>query len=363
MSERFGWQLALAALAALSAGCDGSPVEPALDGGHCDPTSRDLVWDVDGLPEPGAPLEWRERPALEPQDRKMVLVENHLPWDLNDRQAYYLRPGDAGFRARFPFVVGLGWPNAETLEFRLFIDAELATFEVDGESVDRAVVPLSAEGLGSLEVLIPFERFSPGMNHLHFIVTLDAGERDHPETPRVFTTGGFALTVAREAATPASEWNDTPGWREADAMPGAPPTLSYVNTDGETRYLIMRPERPRISGSRLDLTLHLQRDPNALICATPVDDTFAIVALLDGEQITLGGHRQIIATLAPGEAREFQFSIDLPDTEGAHRLEVHALPGLGRPARLAGRRRMPPWPVLVRTITDFTWQEGPAVAP
>lgn len=72
-------------------------------------------------------------------------------------------------------------------------------------------------------------------------------------------------------------------------------------------------------------------------------DKFAVVALLDGKALPLGGKERLIATLRDGDERELGFSLNLPKDGAPHELLILQLSGLGRLSRLKGKRFLPHW--------------------
>lgn len=345
---------AIIALAA-ACGCDAPPAEPRID--RCDRSLWALEWDVDGLPPPGSSPEWREPPTVERPEGTATRTNLEYPWDMRDRQAYYLRRGDEGFRMRLNAVVGTGWPDAAAELVDIYVNAERVGSVVDGVEVPgRVTIPI-VDGLGSVELLVPYETFRPGMNHVHVITTVDLGPRDDPDRVRFLFAGGTIRTVSRDAPEPATEWTDSPGWRAGGlARAGYATEVTYISsaTGGEEP---LNNRRPQIEGSTFRGMLNIQRHPAVLTCDPPLDDTVAIVALLDGQPITIAGHDRIIATLAEGERRIFDFEIELPTSSGRHHLAIHELPGLGRAQRLKERERvLPPWSTLIHPVVDASWE-------
>lgn len=324
------------------AGCDAG--DSARDAGapaHCDRSQWTLAWDEEGLPPPGAPLEWPPPPEFEWDDRGVTMTYVY-PWDQKGRQAYYLRRGDDGFHARFGLWVGRDLADTTHVFVDFFLNAERIPVIVDGSEVHRATVSI-VDGRGDVEVFIPYEQFRPGMNNLHLVRSIRTNKRFREPFSPVEPLGGWSITVARDAAAPATEWTGTPGLRPGVYRPGRGAHVTYVNRDGDEDAFI---GAPRVDGSTLRATLRLQRTPSTLPCDPPVNDTFAVLAVLDGEHVPIAGHDRIIATLAEGEARELDFELELPTTPGEHTFYLAYLPGLGRPAELQGRRnpQSVPWP-------------------
>lgn len=350
--------LLAALLSAAATACNGGGLPPP----NCDPESWMLEWDVEGLPDPGSPPEWVERRGVEiPFVRPESGYQTHfwLPWDLNRRQAYYLR-GDEPVYVRVRFMIAD--TQAHRAGLLAFIDGNLVPMRYRGVEEMMPWTPLEA-GLGDMIVEMAAEHFQAGLNHLTLQARYDLSAVDarEPSSPRIVESY-WSFTVARDEVGPVPIFADTSGYEAGVFEPGMGTALWYGAAEsGEQQVYHWYIAHPH-PGGVVPVSLRVQKADSAVLTAARCpdvevpDDTVVLRALLDGAPVVMGPHDRIVATMPAGEQRVFRFQLDLPQDGARHEYEIVELHGQGRPARIVGGDDRPPWSETAgRTLVRFEW--------
>ncbi len=305
--------------------------------------------------EPHAdPPEWIDPPrrypiAFERPDSGW-LVHFWLPWNLNRESAYVIE-GDESVFVRMRIMLG---PNFDSESDRIivFVDGRVVPIRFEGETRTQTLIPME-DGLADVTIEIPSEAFGEGLSTVHVYHRLWFGHR----WARIGGINYFSVLRG-----PVPDWHDPATWPGSDA-PLAPQAFqrgylpSLMTPVGIDRNRAWAPEPLIFHGhERYDGEQLYIRMQSGAPCDREVDH-YAMVALLDGEQVPIGDRDVLYATQRSGEAGRFDFTFHIP--EGSHMWELLYLTGMGRPTRGHGEvSPFLPWLATSRMVTTVWSDDG-----
>lgn len=274
-------------------------------------------------PHEGAP-EWVPSPTVVVARPPGTQVATHvwLPWDYNRQSVYPIDVGQSAF-VRVRPMAGVGFATADLARITVFVEGRLATVRYRGTESRQVPVEL-VNGLGDVTIELPSEVLPEGLDTVQVVVGF------HVDGAWAVTTTQTLFTVLSGSET-AREYVDTVlEDTSSDYREGFRSGLTWRTPSGTESALLW--QRERIPVDPVPVTLRLQAATSVQRCPEATD-RFALVALLDGEPVSMGANERIVADMHGGEQRTLRFDLDLPQDEGPHRYELFYLPSLGRAAR------------------------------
>jgi hypothetical protein len=352
LSDRIQSSSRLLLAACLLAACSQQATNPdGVDGSTTDPSCDPLLYSLGPIPAPHGLHEapqWLDRGIdfARPAGQRWR-TQFWLPWDLNDQQLYVVDPGGP-IHLRLRSKLGADFAPAVTARMIVFVDGR----QVQIRAADGSVLHLDftvVDGLDDRTVSIAGDQLHVGLNHVQFFL-------HYGQQPSIPVTTAFPLTVlvGEKATSPDEPDTDLP--KSGAFEPGFRTRAWWTHPTLGKLQLLYYDFLP-LDGKSLAINLTLQAQPLTLTCGDEsAFDKFAVVALLDGQTIPLGGNERLIATLRDGGEREFGFSLNLPKDGVPHELLILQLSGLGRPSRLKGGRLFPNWVPLPGIVSLVHWQ-------
>jgi hypothetical protein len=293
-------------------------------------------------PRTGEP-EWVVSPTAFVRPVSGVATHVWLPWDYNRQPVYPVNEGEpVVFRVRPMVAQSYVGDRARVM---VFVEGRLTAVRAD-EGLESEVheVPL-VDNVGHVSLQVPPSALSPGFNTIQVVVGFHLdGRWAIMTTQKLFTAlvGSPSERVYADTPMEDSSSHFRPGYRSE---------LVWTTPSGTESLLLWH--RERLPVNPVPVTLRLQMAWPALRdCDEEV--RFAVVALLDGRPVPIGGHDRIVATMRWGEQRTLRFDLDLPQDDGPHRYELFYLPSLGRPARRPDGG-VPTWVGGVASLAVIQW--------
>ncbi|MFO0682567.1 MAG: hypothetical protein U0234_10970 [Sandaracinus sp.] len=275
-----------------------------------------------------------------------------LPFDYNERDAYYVASDGPGIAVRVRFMTGMELPPDGQARVQIFVDGVLARLGESG--VASAAAPLD-DGLGELTVTVAAGQFPRGRSRVHVRARYDFSTSGHPRVYDDYAT----FTVLRDTADAPAPPRVTPGFVPASHDPTAACASIFLPAgDGWVEVpsagVLVEPAAPT------RLRLRVQADTSARSssqCGVMVD-AIAVAVLLDGEMVETLGDARIVAHVERDRPQSVDFSLESAAGPGDHTLEFVYLPGLARPSRRVGTAAPSPWSASASTIATIRWHEG-----
>jgi len=326
-------QLALWVILAVGTACSGG--ETPIDAAVCNPDLSFLSTEFGTIgpyaePRPSVPF-------VRPDGNSLTVEVLLEPWEVSNYNQYWLHPDASEVRVRLRWMLGLARPDTGRVLVRTFINGH-------SPAEPEAAVADVTDGLAEHTLHLPSELFPRGRSTLHVYSRVIQGERLSSDF-----TAMFPVEVYRESMELLEPVAESTGFvvQDADAN-----RRSYV-IDRVAGFPFDAVTYPPTDGV-YSLDIHVQ---NAVgdIADCNESDTIAIVGLLDGEPISIGGSPALVTTVSSGDQHVFSVDVHgLPEDGEIHTLQILELGSIGRVLSDAWGG-FTPWGSVTRPVANAEW--------